>query len=66
MILAGLAFVVAGFIQLKLQSVQQTLKSGESKVMIYNSAPFPLHFYLNGSQGFSTNHTLNNSEVSNY
>ena len=64
MLLAGLAFVVAGFVQLKLQSAQETLKPGESKLMVYNSAPFAVDYRLEGVNGFDMNQTLNYSEVS--
>ncbi len=65
MILAGLAFVVAGFVQLKVQTSQQILKSGESKLMIYNSA-VSFSYDLEGVNGYGAmNQTLNNGEVSN-
>lgn len=63
MILAGLAFVVAGFVQLKLQGAQELLKSGESKLVIYNNAPFAIDYSLVGIDGFNDNRTLNYSEV---
>lgn len=65
MVLAGLAFVVAGFVQLKLQSSQLALSSGESKLIIYNNALPSLSYHIEGSNGFeSTNLTLNYGEVS--
>ncbi len=61
MLLAGLAFAVAGIIQLRLQSVQSTLKIGESKLIIYNSAEFPIDYNI---EGHYSNKTLNSGGVS--
>ena len=64
MILAGLAFVVAGFVQLKVQSSEETLKPGQSKLVVYNTAPFVVDYQLEGSDGFTDNRTMNYSDVS--
>ena len=65
MLFGGLAFVVAGFVQLKVQSAQKALDTGESKLAIYNTASFPVHYQLEGSDHFEiSNKTLDIGEVS--
>lgn len=65
MIFGGLAFVIAGFVQLNVQSAQQTLKSGESKLILFNNAPFPLEYNIIGESSLKiTNQTVDNGEVS--
>lgn len=65
MILAGLAFVIAGVVQLKLDSTQETLNHGKSKLMIYNSAPFTVNYDIKGeSEYLASNYSLNSGEVS--
>ena len=46
MVLAGLSFVVAGFIELKVQSSQQKLNSGESKLFLFNGAETSFSYEL--------------------
>lgn len=52
MVLAGLSFVIAGFIELKVQSSQQKLNSGESKLFLFNGAETSFSYELkyNGSE----------------
>lgn len=60
MVLAGLAFVVAGFVQLKLQSSLQALNAGESRLSIYNNALPSVSYHIEGFEAT----ILNNGEVS--
>ena len=64
MVLAGLSFVVAGFVQLKVQSSEQFLKAGESKLIIYNGAYPSFSYNLVGSEYERLNFTLEDGEVS--
>lgn len=64
MVLAGLAFVVAGFVQFKVQAVQDTLSSNESKLVLFNSAPFPIEYHFDFDEMEANNQTLANGEVS--
>ena len=65
MLLAGLAFVVAGFVQLKLQSVNESLKSDESKLVMYNNAPFPVDYRIESlSEAQNMSGTVKSGEVS--
>ena len=64
MVLAGLAFVVAGFVQFKVQAAQDTLNSDESKLVLFNSAPFPIEYHFSFDETEASNQTLDNGEVS--
>lgn len=64
MILAGLAFIVAGIIQLKLQSIQGVLQEGESKLVIYNHASQLVEYRINNlNASFHDNRNLNHDQV---
>ena len=39
MVLGCLAFLVAGFVQLRVQAVQATLGDTQSKMVVYNTVP---------------------------
>lgn len=63
MVLAGLSFVVAGFIELKVQSSQQKLNSGESKLFLFNGAETPFSYKLMQYNGLEiANDSLNVGE----
>lgn len=64
MLLAGLAFVVAGFVQIKLQSVQETLKEGQSKLILFNNLPNPVLYEVEGIDPSLENGTLAFGQVS--
>lgn len=67
MLLGGLAFVVAGFVQLRVQSVLETLGAGQSKLVIYNNAPFDINCEIEATANeFSQSKTLFSGEVSFY
>ena len=65
MLLAGLAFVLAGLVELKIQSVQETLMEGESKLIVFNSLPNPVSYRVMGlDSSFNENGTLDFGQVS--
>ena len=39
MLLASIAFVVAGLVQLKIQAGDKALKAGETKLVVFNTLP---------------------------
>ena len=67
MVLACLAFVVAGFVQLQVQTVQETLGTQESKLVLYNTLPGPVDYQLyttgGGSPFMEDNNTLQFQDV---
>ena len=39
MLLASIAFIVAGLVQLKIQAGDKALKAGETKLVVFNTLP---------------------------
>ena len=66
MLLAGLAFMVAGFVDLRVQSVQNSLNEGESRLILYNNLPGDVSYQLEDEMdsNFSGNGILANGQVS--
>ncbi len=67
MLLACLAFVVAGIVQIRVQTVQDTLSQDQSKVVIYNTVPgssLEYHFYKEEDSSIFQNGTLPFQKVS--
>ena len=53
MVFAGLAFVVAGVVQLQIQSSMETLRGGEAKLVITNELTDTVQLQLDGSIPFN-------------
>lgn len=66
MLLAGSSFVVAGFVQLKVQASEQFLKGGESKLILYNGAYPSFSYNIEGNGYDEQNLNLTDGEVSRY
>lgn len=54
MLLASLAFVLAGLVQLQVQAVDKTLKAGETKLVLFNALPAdtPIPFRIESVDAF--------------
>jgi dipeptide/tripeptide permease len=48
MFIAGLAFMVAGFVQISVQKADTSLSSGDAKVVVINSSPDTLYMNISG------------------
>ena len=64
MFIAGLAFVVAGFVQLAVQNAQVNLKAYESKAVFVNTLPSEVQFNITGME--NTSFFLAQGEVRGY
>lgn len=62
MFLAGLAFMVAGFVQLTVQNSQTHLTSGQAKGVFTNTLPFPLQLQL--QRQYDGNNSVFNTTLS--
>ena len=49
MLIAGLAFAVAGIVEIQVQKAEETLKEGQSK-LVHNAAPDSLSFNIIGKE----------------
>ena len=50
MLIAGLAFAVAGIVEIQVQKAEETLKEGQSKLVVHNAAPDSLSFNIIGKE----------------
>lgn len=62
MFLAGLAFMVAGFVQLTVQNSQTHLTSGQAKGVFTNTLPLPLQLQL--QRQYDGNNSVFNTTLS--
>ena len=62
MFIAGLAFVVAGFVQLAVQDTEVNLRADESKAVFVNTLPGEVQFNITGME--NTSFSLAQGEVS--
>lgn len=53
MLIAGLAFAVAGIVEIQVQKSEETLKEGESKLVIHNAAREELFFNITNIESFN-------------
>ncbi len=51
MAIAGLAFIVAGFVQISVQNAALNLKAGESKLVLVNTSPQDMQLSLTSMEG---------------
>ncbi|CAI8029080.1 Solute carrier family 15 member 2 [Geodia barretti] len=58
MVIAGLSFMVAGFVQISVQNADTSISSGHAKIVVINSSPDTLNTRL-----FDQNFNLSSAEV---
>ena len=53
MLLASLAFIIAGVVQFKVQAGDKTLKDGETKLVMFNALPYDAQFSISNMNGLA-------------